>query len=99
MNATGRDSDAPGPSDPHAVSEVNGPFCSPLSGCITCSDEGRPMRVLRVAGDSVAECEDEAGARHDVLIGVVDGVTPGDLLLVHAGAALLRLADVAEGDG
>jgi hydrogenase maturation factor len=60
--------------------------------CITCSDEGRPMTVVGVdAAASLAECEDEAGARAPVEIALVEPVARGDRLLVHAGTALVRL--------
>jgi hydrogenase expression/formation protein HypC len=59
--------------------------------CITCSDEGTPMVVLRVDAErGLALCEDEAGARQSVEIALVDAA-PGDALLVHAGTALSRL--------
>ena len=61
--------------------------------CITCSDEGVAMRVLRVdSGRGLALCEDDDGARSSVEIALVDAVAPGDALLVHAGTALTRLA-------
>jgi hydrogenase assembly chaperone HypC/HupF len=60
--------------------------------CITCGDDGIPMRVVRVDSDRVlALCEDEAGARSTVETALVDPVAPGDTLLVHAGTALTRL--------
>ena len=60
--------------------------------CITCSDEGVPMRVVRTdEARALALCEDEAGARSSVEIALVDGVAPGDVLLVHAGTALTRI--------
>jgi hydrogenase expression/formation protein HypC len=60
--------------------------------CITCSDEGVAMRVLRVdSGRALALCEDDAGEHSSVEIALVDGVAPGDSLLVHAGTALTRL--------
>jgi hydrogenase maturation factor len=60
--------------------------------CITCSDEGVPMRVARVdAARGLALCEDETGARSSVEIALVDGVAQGDTLLVHAGTALTRM--------
>jgi hypothetical protein len=68
------------------------PACGPHSGCVTCADEGVPMRVLRVPSDYLAECADPDGGVVEVLTGVVDRVAPGDTLLVHAGTALLRLA-------
>ena len=59
--------------------------------CITCGDDGVPMRVVRIdGGRGLALCEDAAGARSSVEIALVDAA-PGDTLLVHAGTALLRL--------
>jgi hydrogenase expression/formation protein HypC len=60
--------------------------------CITCSDEGVRMTVLRVDDDrSLALCADEGGEHSTVEIALVAAVTPGDSLLVHAGVALARL--------
>jgi hydrogenase assembly chaperone HypC/HupF len=60
--------------------------------CITCGDDGVPMRVLRVdARRALALCEDEAGAHSSVETALVDPVAVGDTLLVHAGTALTRL--------
>lgn len=60
--------------------------------CITCSDEGVPMRVASI-DDSIglARCIDEAGAESDVMIALVPDVQIGDRLLVHAATALIRL--------
>jgi hypothetical protein len=64
---------------------TEGSLADPSSGgavCITCSDEGRlgevvaPGRVRTAAGVE------------DVMTTLVDPVTPGDLLLVHAGTAI-----------
>ncbi len=64
--------------------------------CITCSDEGVPMRVVRTdEARALALCEDGAGARSSVEIALVDGVAPGDVLLVHAGTALTRIEGAA----
>jgi len=50
------------------------------------------MRVLRVdAARALALCAGADGARATVEIALVDGVAPGDELLVHAGTALARL--------
>ena len=57
--------------------------------CITCGDDGAPMRVVRVR-DDLALCEDPDGARHTVEIALVDA-GPGDEVLVHAGVALVTL--------
>jgi hydrogenase maturation factor len=59
--------------------------------CITCGDDGVPMRVLRVDETrGLALCEDEGGGHASIEIALVDAV-PGDTLLVHAGTALTRL--------
>lgn len=56
--------------------------------CITCSDEGVPLRVLEVRDGAVARCEGDI----EVMIDLVGPVSAGDELLVHAGVALVRLA-------
>ena len=59
--------------------------------CITCSDEGVPMRVERIDEErDLALCRGEDGSRSTVEIALVD-VTPGDRVLVHAGVALVEL--------
>jgi hydrogenase maturation factor len=59
--------------------------------CITCGDDGIPMRVLRVDDTrGLALCEDDSGAHSTVEIALVDAA-PGDTLLVHAGTALTTL--------
>ena len=75
---------------------------SPLAGteernhCLTCSDEGIPMRVLRIDEQrGLALCEDDSGAHSSVEIALVAGVAVGDTLLVHAGTALTRLEAAA----
>jgi hydrogenase expression/formation protein HypC len=61
--------------------------------CITCGDEGVPMRVLEL-DDSFAECADDEQAIHSVAIDLVEPVEVGDELLVHAGVAIARLGMV-----
>ena len=57
--------------------------------CATCSDEGVPMTVVRVdSGRALALCADPEGERHTVEIALVDPVSPGTTLLVHAGTAI-----------
>jgi hydrogenase maturation factor len=71
--------------------------CAEEGHCITCSDEGVPMRVVEVGGDGLALCffDGEPGSENAVPVEVqIDLVAPvmlGDELLVHAGVALLRL--------
>jgi hydrogenase maturation factor len=75
-------------STPHPVAGCVGDHC------ITCSDEGIPMRVLALDDDrGLALCTDEAGARHTVESGLLAALGPGDDVLVHAGVALVRLRE------
>lgn len=62
--------------------------------CITCGDEGTPMRVLELHGGD-AVCSDADAARHEVAIDLVGPVEPGDGVLVHAGVAIRRLEEAA----
>jgi hydrogenase maturation factor len=63
--------------------------------CITCGDDGVPMRVLRVdEARGLALCEDGDGAHSSVEIALVDADV-GDTLLVHAGTALMRMEATA----
>jgi hydrogenase assembly chaperone HypC/HupF len=60
--------------------------------CITCGDDGVPMRVLRVDAErGLALCADEDGDKSTVEIRLVEPVAPGDSVLVHAGVALVTL--------
>jgi hydrogenase maturation factor len=58
--------------------------------CITCGDEGIPMRVTVCAG-ATAVCVDEHDAEHEVMVELVAPANAGDQLLVHAGVAIARL--------
>ncbi len=69
--------------------------CEDPRHCITCGDDGVPMRVLAIDAERrLALCADERGARLSVEIALVDAA-PGDTLLVHAGTALTRLEATA----
>jgi hydrogenase assembly chaperone HypC/HupF len=60
--------------------------------CITCGDDGVPMRVLHLDdARGLALCEDGGGERHTVETELVAPVAPGDEVLVHAGVALVAL--------
>ena len=59
--------------------------------CITCSDEGIPMRVVEDAAAGLAVCVDGEGSRSTVMTDLVGSVAQGDAVLVHAGVALARL--------
>jgi len=62
--------------------------------CITCGDEGIPMRVVR-AEDCVAVCADGERELHEVAIDLVAPVEVGDEVLVHAGVAIGHLGAAA----
>ena len=68
------------------------PACDDPYHCVTCSDEGVPMRVVAVDEErALALCAAPDGARSSVEVALVGAVAPGDALLVHAGTALTRL--------
>ncbi|HEY1479122.1 MAG TPA: HypC/HybG/HupF family hydrogenase formation chaperone [Gaiellales bacterium] len=66
--------------------------CDAGTHCITCSDEGVPMRVVETTEHGVARCATESGETSEVMCDLVGAVAPGDGVLVHAGVALTRLA-------
>ena len=68
------------------------PTCPPGSHCVTCSDEGLPMRVLALAADGLARCVDDDGHETEVEVALVGPLAVGDHVLVHGGTALLRIA-------
>ena len=62
--------------------------------CITCGDQGLPLRIVALVGAGLARCRDEAApGEPDATVDVqlVGEVAPGDLVLVHAGVALVLL--------
>jgi hydrogenase expression/formation protein HypC len=60
--------------------------------CITCADEGIPMRVLRVdERRGIALCVAGDGSRGSVEVELVGTVEAGESILVHAGVALVKL--------
>jgi hydrogenase maturation factor len=81
------------PPPPRAAS---GPSCDVQQGCITCGDEGVVMTVLALEEDGLGACAAPGGAREAVDLSLVTPVEPGDEVLVHAGVALVHLA---EGEG
>jgi hydrogenase maturation factor len=65
--------------------------CDHERGCITCGDTATRMRVLELDdARGLAVCVDAKGRRETVDVGIVDAVSPGEVLLVHAGTALRR---------
>jgi hypothetical protein len=58
--------------------------------CVTCSDEGRLGEVVTPSAEGTAAVRTARGVEN-VVTALVDPVTTGDLVLVHAGTAISRL--------
>ena len=59
--------------------------------CITCADALTRMSVLEADGAcELALCVDDEQRRRSVDTAIVGDVSPGEVLLVHAGTALFR---------
>jgi hydrogenase maturation factor len=56
--------------------------------CVTCSDEALPARVLRVDQETGLALVMVQDATEEIDITLVEGVVPGDVLLVHGGVAI-----------
>jgi hydrogenase maturation factor len=68
--------------------------CHPHDRCITCGDTAMELRILAVDHNAqLAECTDDDGRRERVDVGLVWPVVAGERLLVHAGAALIRVGE------
>ena len=73
------------------------PLCGPDEHCITCGDHAVPMRVVCAdLASRLAWCRDEDGGEEQVDVELVGDIAPGALVLVHAGAALVRLTEQEE---
>ena len=67
--------------------------------CITCSDEARPARVVRVderIGLALVEMEDAQELEVDITL--VEDVEPGDWLLIYGGVAIGLLEERETGE-
>ena len=65
-------------------------YCDPTAEdhCATCSDEALPAQVLRVDAQAGLALVTMKDTTEEVDITLVDGITPGDILLVHGGVAI-----------
>lgn len=69
------------------------PYACHDTHCVTCADEGVPMRVCRVDGPNrQALCRDDGDDRAWIATDLVGPLHSGDVVLVHAGVALAHLA-------
>ena len=76
--------------------DTSAPRCDAEYHCVTCGDDGVPMRVLEVDhARGLALCATAEDEQHGTAVetALVEHVCAGDALLVHAGVALLRLED------
>lgn len=65
--------------------------------CITCSDEGRLGEVIAAPEDLFSPAlVRTAEGEEDVDVSVVGDVVPGDLVLIHAGAAITKIDDLPD---
>ena len=55
--------------------------------CVTCSDEGLPLRVIETRANGIALCEGDI----EVMTDLVGDVDVGEEILVHAGVAIARV--------
>jgi HupF/HypC family len=62
--------------------------------CVTCSDEGRLGEVVAASADGMASVRTARGTE-SVVTTLIDPVCAGDLVLVHAGTAISKLAEDA----
>ena len=60
--------------------------------CVTCSDEGRLGEVMTASADGQATVRTARGVEN-VITTLIDPVATGQLVLVHAGTAISRVAD------
>ncbi|MBA3495992.1 MAG: HypC/HybG/HupF family hydrogenase formation chaperone [Gemmatimonadales bacterium] len=65
--------------------------CAAGESCITCSDQGVVLHVLHVMADGIGRCADEGGRVEEIDLTLIDGVAEGDIVLAHAGVALVRI--------
>jgi hydrogenase maturation factor len=73
------------------VSEALPACIADFDGCITCGDHAVELRVASVDdARGLAVCADDHGASIEVDVLLVAPVEVGDMLLVHAGAAIGR---------
>ena len=77
----------------HDLTSIGDAYCEldARGHCITCSDEALQVRVLRVDQENGLALVTINDISEEVDITLVESVAPGDVLLVHGGAAIARL--------
>jgi hydrogenase maturation factor len=66
--------------------------CTTDGTCVTCGDVAVPVRILGPGSEpGLAAGADGSGTPCEVEVDLVGPVSPGDVVLVHAGVALTRV--------
>lgn len=63
--------------------------------CITCSDTAVAVTVTELLGDDLARVDTGEGTEEEVSVALVDAGV-GDVVLVHAGEAIAKVAAKAD---
>ncbi len=74
----------------HELTPISNASCvlDAAGHCVTCSDEALPAKVLRVDQETGLALVTVQDAMEEIDITLVEGVVPGDVLLVHGGVAI-----------
>ena len=74
----------------HELTSISNASCvlEAARHCVTCSDEALPAKVLRVDQETGLALVTLQDATEEIDITLVEGVVPGDVLLVHGGVAI-----------
>ncbi len=75
---------------PGLLTKIDDGVCVDGEACITCSDEGRLGEVITTADDGSARVRTARGIE-TIDTTIVAVVAPGDLVLIHAGAAIAEV--------
>jgi hydrogenase maturation factor len=67
--------------------------------CITCGDLAEEVAIVALEPAGLACCRTDAGRETTVDIGLIAEPEVGDRVLVHAGAAIAKLAPTPERSG
>ena len=79
----------------YELTPIDDVFCSldAEGHCITCSDEALQVHVLHVDEENGLAQVTIHETSEEIDITLVEGVAPGDVLLVHGGVAIARVEE------
>jgi hypothetical protein len=77
----------------HELTPISNASCvlDAAGHCVTCSDEALSAKVLHVDQETGLALVTVQDATEEIDITLVEGVVPGDILLVHGGVAIGHL--------